>query len=292
MLLRRGAIDKWLWGTSRRTFASTPPPSVAEVVRGLPVGTRPSAAYAALVARGALRADEHQRAALPLLDTLYADIAASAASLQAVGSESPTPAPRRGLWSLFGGGSPQPPPPPLRSAPRGLYMWGGTGCGKTLLMDLLAETARTLPGARVKRVHYHDFMLTLHAGLHAARGAGGGEGALGAVARSLLGEAEVLCFDEVQVTEVGDAMLLRRLFDGLFSGGTPFTLVATSNRAPRGLYAGGLAREHFLPFISLLEARCTVHELASPTDHRLLSAPRGCGWISPAGSSRDRKSVV
>jgi cell division protein ZapE len=149
-------------------------------------------------------------------------------------------------------------------------------------MDIFYSCAPT--HARARRVHFHAFMQGVNAKLHAARVAGVRGDPLGAVARELGADAWLLCFDEVQVTDVGDALILRRLFDALYGEG--LVMVATSNRAPQELYAGGLQRDLFLPFVRLLRERCAVHHLSSPTDHRLhVSAAAGRAqprWLCPA----------
>jgi predicted ATPase len=248
----------------RRGAASLP-----DALRAVAPGTRPSAAYDALVAAGVLRRDAYQEAELPPLDALHAAVAAQRGGGGGGGGG--------GFFaSLLGAGA-------AAAAPRGLYLHGGTGCGKTLLMDIFVACAPA--AARARRVHFHAFMRDVHARLHAARGAGARGDLLARVAGALLADAgALLCFDEVQVTDVGDALILRRLFDALFAGG--LVMVATSNRAPGELYAGGLQRELFLPFVAALAARCDVRALASPTDHRLLASRGGAGgaqpWLAPA----------
>lgn len=255
--------------------------SVAAALRQIRPGTLPSTAYAGLRASGVLRPDAHQGTVLPLLDDLHGRIAA-AAERRPSPAAPPSSSSSRGLWGAVFSSAPVPPPRPHAASPGGLYLWGGTGCGKTLLMDVFLACAPA--AARAKRVHFHEFMQKVNAKMHAARGRGGDP--LAAVAAELIAEGWMLCFDEVQVTDVGDAMILRRLFEGLYAGG--LVMLATSNRAPVDLYAGGLQRELFLPFISLLSARCTVHNVSSPTDHRLRAAPSAGGaaaahspWICP-----------
>jgi predicted ATPase len=256
------------------------PASLPAALRTIAPGTSPSAAYETLVRVGVLRSDSHQRSVLPLLDAVHTRVVAVAGSRLSPAPLTPPP-PRSLPWSWGGGAAPAAlaPPPP---SPPGLYLHGGTGCGKTLLMDIFFSCAPA--HARARRVHFHAFMQGVNARLHAARVAGVRGDPLGAVARELGAEAWLLCFDEVQVTDVGDALILRRLFDALYSEG--LVMVATSNRAPLELYAGGLQRDLFLPFVRLLRERCTVHHLQSPTDHRLLGAAaagRGAPrWLCPA----------
>jgi cell division protein ZapE len=230
----------------------------------------PGLAYAAAVARGEVVRDEHQEEVVRLLDALHVRLHSSGAA--------PTPSSfGAGLFgALFG----TPSASAFRSAPpAGLYLWGGTGSGKTMLMDMLAGTVG--PSVPTRRVHFHAFMLEVHARLHAARKSGVRGDPLTAVAEELLSEARLLCFDEFQVTDVGDAMIMRRLFRVLWAGG--LVVVATSNRPVEQLYASGLQRELFLPFLDDLTSRCAVHQIRSPTDYRLLATPLRAGstWVSP-----------
>lgn len=204
-------------------------------------------AYDGLVAGGELRPDPAQRAVAVRLQKLSDELAAAAAS----------PAPRRGLLGLFGRTA-EP-----AAAPRGLYVWGGVGRGKSMLMDLFYAQA---PAAPKRRVHFHAFMLEVHRRLHALREAGG-EDAMATLAKELAAESRLLCFDEFHVVNIADAMILGRLFTALLDAGT--AVVATSNWPPDRLYENGLNRSRFLPFIELLKARIDVMALDGPTDYRL-----------------------
>ena len=197
--------------------------------------------YEARVAEGRLRADPTQHAILPRLESLRLWLEANAT--RKVG--------------LFAGLFAKPVEPP-----RGLYLWGGVGRGKSMLMDLFAD-ATDIPQKR--RVHFHAFMQGVHRGMHAARGRGI-EDPLGPVADEIVRDLRLLTFDEMQISDITDAMIVGRLFEKLFAAGV--VIVTTSNRPPVDLYKDGLSRALFLPFIAMLEEKLEVIELESPTDYR------------------------
>jgi cell division protein ZapE len=147
-------------------------------------------------------------------------------------------------------------------APKGLYIWGGVGTGKSMLMDLFVDT---LGDIAVRRVHFHAFMQEMHGAMHAARQRGERD-VIAPVAAGVADGIRLLAFDEMQITDITDAMIVGRLFEALFGVGV--VIVATSNRVPGDLYKDGLNRQLFLPFIDLIKKRMHVHELASPTDYR------------------------
>ena len=174
------------------------------------------------------------------------------------------------------------------AAPRGLYLWGPVGRGKSLLLDLFFEAASV---KKKRRVHFHEFMLAQHAAMRDARAAGAGQDQLIAqAAKRVCDNAQLLCFDEVQVTDIADAMILGRLFERLFESGV--TIVATSNRPPDELYKNGLNRQLFLPFIEQLKQKLDVISVAGPRDYRLerlMAAPVYYAPLGPAAEeSMDR----
>lgn len=190
--------------------------------------------YQAAVADGQLQADPAQEAVLPVLERIRAELA------QPV---------KRGWFAK----SPEP--------VTGVYMWGGVGRGKSMMMDLLYD----LIEVPKRRAHFHAFMQWVHREIGKAR-KDGVENAIAPVAATLASEVRFLAFDEMQISDITDAMIVGRLFEKLFAAGV--TVVTTSNREPDALYKDGLNRQLFLPFIALLKDQLEVVELTSPRDHR------------------------
>jgi cell division protein ZapE len=171
--------------------------------------------------------------------------------------------------------------------PRGIYIHGAVGRGKTMLMDLFFNAVEV--GSK-RRAHFHSFMADVHARLHQWRqarkkGEVTGEDPIAPVAAELAKEASLLCFDEFSVRDIADAMLLGRLFTALFSAGV--VVVATSNVAPDDLYKDGLNRALFLPFIALVKERLDVVELDARTDYRLEKLARAPVYYTPLGPKAD-----
>jgi len=201
--------------------------------------------YALGLAERGFKSDPAQRAAVDKLDDLRRRLTTARATHPSTL--------RRWLGSLVGG--------PSQKPERGLYLWGGVGRGKTWLMDLFFQS---LPFSEARRRHFHRFMHDVHAELKGLRNR---ESPLDFVAAQIARDTRVLCFDELFVTDIADAMILATLFEGLFKRGV--TLVATSNVPPRDLYKDGLQRQRFLPAIKLIEQHVDVLNVDGATDYRL-----------------------
>lgn len=219
----------------------------------------------ARIEAGNLLADSAQDPAIEALDALLVRLAKPRAANKS-----------SALGWLFGAK----PKAQNSSTPRGLYLHGGVGRGKTMLMDEAFALAQGLPRAGTRRrAHFHAFMADIHARIHAWRQDKTTSGdPIPHVAQSIAAEAQLLAFDEFAVTDAADAMILARLFTELFACGV--TVIATSNVTPRNLYANGLNRSFFTPFVALIEERMVVLELASSTDHRMAKVPDGARYLT------------
>lgn len=211
----------------------------------------PIRSYRARRAAGELKPDPMQELAIEKLQLLHRAL---------LNYRPQAPAPSSSGWfsKLL---AVTPPPPPAR--PKGLYLFGGVGRGKSMMMDLFFAASSV---GRKRRVHFHAFMQEVQERLHRLRNSGTSD-PLVAVANEIAATAWLLCFDELHVTDIADAMILGRLFEALFQVGV--IVVATSNRPPDDLYQGGLQRDRFLPFIALLKEEMDVLELDNGRDYRL-----------------------
>ncbi len=219
--------------------------------------------YIAALAEHGFESDPSQLEAIGLLDDVC----------EALCSSPPPSALRHKLRRLLPGTA-------ARRAPaRGAYLWGGVGRGKTFVMDVFFEA---LPFADKQRFHFHRLMYRVHNRLKTLQGV---TDPIATIAAELADNARVICFDEFFVSEIGDAMILGRLLDALFSRGV--SLVATSNIAPGDLYADGLQRQQFLPAIELLKQHTTVLNVDAGNDYRLRVLEQAEIWHAPLDEAAD-----
>ena len=186
--------------------------------------------------------------------------------------DTPEPKKKGFLGGLFGTKEADKPKQSIPdNLPRGLYLYGDVGSGKTMLMDLFFDTLPASVSSKT-RIHFHNFMQDVHKRLHKMKMEHGNDiDGIPFIAADIAEKGQVLCFDEFQCTDVADAMILRRLLESLMSHGV--VLVTTSNRHPDQLYVNGIQRESFLPCIALLKHRLHVINLDSPTDYRKIPRP-------------------
>ena len=225
--------------------------------------TGPEAEYQALLQNGELKPDGDQAKAVAALERLHGELVNYPLIKNVNGGfHLRWPA---ALFRWLGSGKPP---------PQGIYLHGGVGRGKSMLMDLFYAVT---PISSKRRVHFHEFMLDIHTRLkewhalsvqkRAQRGSRADDNdPMPSIARKIASEATLLCFDELQVTDIADAMVLARLFNELFAQGV--IVVATSNRAPDDLYKHGLNRQRFLPFIAQIKQKLEIIPLEGPTDYR------------------------
>ncbi|GAA5914260.1 hypothetical protein JCM6882_003669 [Rhodosporidiobolus microsporus] len=245
----------------------------------------PTAAYDREVGAGIIQNDPHQRSIVALLQTMHDQL--SAYTPPPIGPLPPPVQPsmwERLMRSRFFADMadelhqantaviPLPPPPP--GLPKGLYLFGSVGCGKSFLMDLFYanlpqkyKRSKAEGGFGARRVHFHQFMMDVHKKGHVIKSEHGiAQDWVVMAAREIADETRVLCFDEFQVTDIADAMILRRLMEALHAHGV--VCVMTSNRAPDELYKNGIQREQFVPCIELIKSSFVVHCLDSEIDYR------------------------
>ncbi len=226
--------------------------------------------YQHRITKGELAPDPVQARAISRLNQLADELAKPASS---------------GFFGL--GGKP--------ASPKGVYLWGGVGRGKSMMMDLFFDAVKASPK---RRVHFHDFMLATHAFIHdwrqktqderrrhPAHVRGSGDDPIPPTAKHIADSARLLCFDEFHVTSITDAMILGRLFEQLFDRGV--VVVATSNRHPDDLYTDGINRQLFLPFIEELKQRLDVIHIDAEKDYRLERLSAAPVYITPLGPEAD-----
>lgn len=209
--------------------------------------------YDRLVSSGELKPDAEQRGAAERLDQLQQELESGSGG---------------GFFSRLLRGK--------RETPRGVYVWGAVGRGKSMIMDLFYDSLKI---EKKRRVHFHAFMLDVHEKMREVRKQEKGD-PIPQVAAEMVADIRCLAFDEMVVNNSADAMILSRLFTALIDEGV--CVVATSNRPPKDLYKDGLNREHFLPFIALIESKLDVMSLNGPTDYRRHRMGDGKRWFVPA----------
>ncbi|KDQ15343.1 hypothetical protein BOTBODRAFT_624928 [Botryobasidium botryosum FD-172 SS1] len=242
----------------------------------------PTARYRQLISKGVLRQDDHQKGIIAKLQKLNDEL--KGYQLPAIPSRSLTDS--FGATSFFSRLLVRPAPAPAPSSqgysnsPKSLYLYGSVGTGKSMLMDLFHDTLRT---HSKERIHFHAFMVDVHKRVHRLK-MQGGEGDLAKdVAREVARGSSVVCFDEFQVTDIADAMILRRLLEELLGLGVVF--VMTSNRHPDDLYKNGIQRASFIPCIELIKRRFDIIDLDSGTDYRKIPRELSSVYLSPIDKS-------
>ncbi|EKG17185.1 ATPase AFG1-like protein [Macrophomina phaseolina MS6] len=244
----------------------------------------PMAEYNARVEAGRLRDDEHQRAIIENLQALHITLASyNPPPVVHPTLESLQPPKKSLLGSLFGSKQEGWKPVIPENLPKGIYMYGDVGSGKTMMMDLFFDTLPTNIKAKT-RIHFHGFMQQVHKELHKMKLKHGNDlDLVPFVAADIAAQSQVLCFDEFQCTDVADAMILRRLVESLMAHGV--VIVTTSNRHPDDLYKNGIQRESFIPCIQLLKSRLRVINLDSQTDYRKIPRPPSGVYHHPLDES-------
>lgn len=242
--------------------------------------------YLQLKSSGDIQEDPRQEVCMKMLDDLAQQLEGYSPKMTRVSKAAPSKTPASsssgGLFGLFG--APKPAAKPAVSAApaavlqpasgqKGLYLWGGTGTGKTFMMNMFHDKVKV---QHKKRIHFHEWMIDVHSRLHkrqkgsSANTDSTADDLVEQVAADMMKEAWLWCFDEFQVTHISDAIIMKRIFSVLFELGA--VVVATSNRPPKDLYLNGLNRPLFLPFIPMLESFCHVHDIGAEVDYRMCSS--------------------
>eukprot|EP00435_Cladocopium_sp_Y103_P045924 s341_g13.t1 len=238
--------------------------------------------YLQMKANGEIQVDPRQEVCMKMLDDLAKQIDGYSPKMTRA-SKPAASAPSGGggfFGGLFGGKAPPQAAKAASSAPlqpvagqKGLYLWGGTGTGKTFMMNMFYDKIKV---RSKKRIHFHEWMIDVHSRLHkkqkgsSSKTDSSADDMVEQVAADMMKEAWLLCFDEFQVTHISDAIIMKRIFSVLFELGA--VVVATSNRPPQDLYLNGLNRPLFLPFIPMLEAFTKVHDIGAEVDYRMCSS--------------------
>ena len=262
--------------------------------------------YLQLKASGDIQEDPRQEVCMKMLDDLAKDLMSYSPKMtRAAKPTGPAPSSSGGggfFGGLFGGKAKPAAKPAaapkaevsLKPAPgqRGLYLWGGTGTGKTFMMNMFYDKINV---KEKKRIHFHEWMIEVHTRLHkkqkgsSANRDNTADDLVEQVATDMMREGWLLCFDEFQVTHISDAIIMKRIFSVLFELGA--VVVATSNRPPQDLYLNGLNRPLFLPFIPMLEDFCKVHDIGAEVDYRMTSTRDGEDdrvYITPNGPAEQK----
>lgn len=265
--------------------------------------------YLQMKANGEIQQDPRQEVCMKMLDDLAKQIDGYSPNMTRASKAPASPSAGGGggggggfFGGLFGGKAKTPPPSkPAADVPlqpvagqKGLYLWGGTGTGKTFMMNMFYDKIKV---RNKKRIHFHEWMIDVHSRLHkkqkgsSSKTDNTADDMVEQVAADMMKEAWLLCFDEFQVTHISDAIILKRIFSVLFELGA--VVVATSNRPPQDLYLNGLNRPLFLPFIPMLEAFTKVHDIGAEVDYRMCSSRDGDDdrvYLTPNGEN-EKKSL-